>query len=357
MLPFNNVTNTIDSSKQLGIGKVVRYCLICGDKSTGFHYGVLTCEACKGFFRRGHNNEFQCKYKTPCVITMENRNDCKACRLKKCREVGMNKQSHSVQPAKVPIDPIQQDKLEFEWISQQIRRLHLSTYDYSSDRMMLMTIKDLELKNKTETLQHFINEINSDITSFVFFLKSVPLLEEMTPEDKSILMKRHAFSIYLVRSAPAYTDNGFLCMNGGRIAWQKFYDVYGDLGMKMNATATEIREMNFTEAEIGVFLMLIMLQPIPMEDVVQAGFQNVSLLTETYTRFSRILNYQLTTRDPENRLYDKIQGLLDEVNAINNLHKQSIDLIKTNITSFSLPPLFADVFGILDIVLDGPAVE
>ncbi len=27
-------------------------CLICGDKSTGFNFGVLSCMACKAFFRR-----------------------------------------------------------------------------------------------------------------------------------------------------------------------------------------------------------------------------------------------------------------------------------------------------------------
>ncbi len=27
-------------------------CLVCGDKSIGFNFGVQTCMACKAFFRR-----------------------------------------------------------------------------------------------------------------------------------------------------------------------------------------------------------------------------------------------------------------------------------------------------------------
>ena len=31
-------------------------CPICGDSVSGYHYGLLTCESCKGFFKRTVQN-------------------------------------------------------------------------------------------------------------------------------------------------------------------------------------------------------------------------------------------------------------------------------------------------------------
>ncbi|KAL0100137.1 hypothetical protein PUN28_019523 [Cardiocondyla obscurior] len=66
-------------------------CLVCGDRASGYHYNALTCEGCKGFFRRSitRNAVYQCKYGNSCEIDMYMRRKCQECRLKKCLTVGM----------------------------------------------------------------------------------------------------------------------------------------------------------------------------------------------------------------------------------------------------------------------------
>lgn len=66
-------------------------CLICGDRASGFHYGQLSCEGCKGFFRRSitKGTVYECKYGGSCEIDMYMRRKCQACRLKKCIKIGM----------------------------------------------------------------------------------------------------------------------------------------------------------------------------------------------------------------------------------------------------------------------------
>uniref|UniRef100_A0AC34QB30 Uncharacterized protein n=1 Tax=Panagrolaimus sp. JU765 TaxID=591449 RepID=A0AC34QB30_9BILA len=66
-------------------------CVVCGDKATGLHYQAITCEGCKGFFRRTAQKRLQyaCKENNECEIKAATRNVCQACRFKKCIDSGM----------------------------------------------------------------------------------------------------------------------------------------------------------------------------------------------------------------------------------------------------------------------------
>ncbi|XP_046378815.2 mucin-5AC-like [Haliotis rufescens] len=68
-------------------------CRVCGEKASGFHYGVNTCEACKGFFRRSlqRKDKYKCSASGRCKIGMGRRSTCPSCRYEKCIDVGMSK--------------------------------------------------------------------------------------------------------------------------------------------------------------------------------------------------------------------------------------------------------------------------
>ncbi|XP_002154441.1 nuclear receptor subfamily 2 group E member 1 isoform X1 [Hydra vulgaris] len=68
-------------------------CRVCGDKSSGRHYGVFTCDGCRGFFKRAvrRNLLFLCKENGNCQVDVARRNQCQACRLRKCYDVHMNR--------------------------------------------------------------------------------------------------------------------------------------------------------------------------------------------------------------------------------------------------------------------------
>nr|XP_057910659.1 peroxisome proliferator-activated receptor gamma isoform X2 [Doryrhamphus excisus] len=66
-------------------------CRVCGDKASGFHYGVHACEGCKGFFRRTIRLKLVYDHcDLHCRIHKKSRNKCQYCRFQKCLNVGMS---------------------------------------------------------------------------------------------------------------------------------------------------------------------------------------------------------------------------------------------------------------------------
>ncbi|XP_049436438.1 nuclear receptor subfamily 1, group H, member 5 isoform X1 [Epinephelus fuscoguttatus] len=87
-LPLGRRTRVGSGGKNRGQDEL---CVVCGDKASGYHYNALTCEGCKGFFRRSVTKKavYHCKSGGGCEMDMYMRRKCQDCRLRKCRAVGM----------------------------------------------------------------------------------------------------------------------------------------------------------------------------------------------------------------------------------------------------------------------------
>ncbi|XP_061744252.1 peroxisome proliferator-activated receptor gamma-like isoform X2 [Nerophis ophidion] len=100
-------------------------CRVCGDKASGFHYGVHACEGCKGFFRRTIRLKLVYDHcDLHCRIHKKSRNKCQYCRFQKCLNVGMS--HNAIRFGRMP--QAEKEKLLAEF-SSDIEHIHPEAAD------------------------------------------------------------------------------------------------------------------------------------------------------------------------------------------------------------------------------------
>ena len=87
-------TSRASAAPETGPKSPSQLCAVCGDNAACQHYGVRTCEGCKGFFKRTVQkaSKYVCLAERNCPVDKRRRNRCQFCRFQKCLAVGMIKE-------------------------------------------------------------------------------------------------------------------------------------------------------------------------------------------------------------------------------------------------------------------------
>ncbi|XP_064598277.1 peroxisome proliferator-activated receptor delta-like [Liolophura sinensis] len=171
-------------------------CRICGDRASGFHYGVHSCEGCKGFFRRTLRKRLvykPCLRGGRCKIEPGTRNKCQYCRFQKCMEAGM---SHdAVRFGRMP-------KTEREKLLMDKEEMQSTC----SERI-------LELRSLADTVKSAFREHFTSISSFVHEA-IVPKQEPMETRDcevqASTSTDKHVLPSYYRQQSPCNEATRFV---------------------------------------------------------------------------------------------------------------------------------------------------
>ncbi|XP_051961266.1 retinoic acid receptor gamma-A-like isoform X1 [Xyrauchen texanus] len=198
--------------------RVYKPCFVCQDKSSGYHYGVSSCEGCKGFFRRSiqKNMVYTCHRDKNCQINKVTRNRCQYCRLQKCFEVGMSKEAvrndrnkKKIKDVKDEVVPPESYELsgELEELVNKVSKAHQETFpslcqlgkyttNSSSDHRVQL---DLGLWDKFSELS------TKCIIKIVEFAKRLPGFTTLTIADQITLLKSACLDILMLRICTRYT--------------------------------------------------------------------------------------------------------------------------------------------------------
>ncbi|XP_047515577.1 probable nuclear hormone receptor HR38 [Pieris napi] len=189
-------------------------CAVCGDTAACQHYGVRTCEGCKGFFKRTvqKGSKYVCLAEKSCPVDKRRRNRCQFCRFQKCLAVGMVKEvvrtdSLKGRRGRLPSKPkCPQESPPSPPISliTALVRAHVDTspdfsnLDYSQFREpnpMEPPMSDLEV------IQQFYSLLTTSIDMIKVFAEKVPGYGELCPEDREQLFASARLELFVLRLA------------------------------------------------------------------------------------------------------------------------------------------------------------
>ncbi|XP_042616215.1 oxysterols receptor LXR-alpha-like [Cyprinus carpio] len=207
-------------------------CSVCGDKASGFHYNVLSCEGCKGFFRRSviKGARYTCKNSGRCEMDMYMRRKCQQCRLRKCREAGMLEQcvlseeqirlkkmkkqeeetartSAVATPGPAPempsLAPEQQEMIE-KLVALQKQCNKRSFLDRPKVTPWPQSQDPLNREVRQQRFAHFTELAIMSVQEIVDFAKQLPGFLELTREDQIALLKTSTIEIMLLETSRRY---------------------------------------------------------------------------------------------------------------------------------------------------------
>ncbi|OCT91626.1 hypothetical protein XELAEV_18014686mg [Xenopus laevis] len=217
-------------------------CVVCGDKASGYHYNALTCEGCKGFFRRSitKNAVYRCKNGGHCEMDMYMRRKCQECRLKKCKAVGMLaeclltevqckskrlrkncKQNNSIL-SNVKTEDDGSDSRHVSSTTKLTKlpsQLELTGEEYklidhivTAHQKCGISLDDMKMfleesADPEEIFYHFSEAAVLHVRAFVEFTKSHPGFEMLDPLDQIALLKGSTVEAMLLRSAQIYNQS------------------------------------------------------------------------------------------------------------------------------------------------------
>ncbi|XP_053311180.1 nuclear receptor subfamily 1 group I member 2 [Spea bombifrons] len=204
-----------------------KICRACGDRATGYHFNAMTCEGCKGFFRRAMKRDLRlsCPFQNSCIINKNNRRHCQACRLKKCLDIGMKKemimsdeavqrrralirrkQGQSLAPPAMSATCLSTEQLN---LVAQLMDAHARTFDFefkyfrdfrpirrtwdSGDKVCSTSAKAFVM------LPHLSDLVTYMIKGVIDFAKIIPYFRNLNIEDQIALLKGSAFELCIIR--------------------------------------------------------------------------------------------------------------------------------------------------------------
>ncbi|CAI5438946.1 unnamed protein product [Caenorhabditis angaria] len=268
-------------------------CNICNDKSTGKHYGAVSCDGCKGFFRRSIRKRYHyvCRFEKCCDVTKNKRNACRSCRLQKCVKAGMKanaiqNERDAIGKRKKAGDQTETEKEELidqlvaaETLCQQLRssvikRTQQVSYDCGK-------VKWNYEDDRRATLDDIGKSIHQQLVLLVEWAKSLPQFTFLAISDQASLLKGTAASIIVLGVAfrsICLTVGDSICLANDTLLQKDHATHVGDIncvvGRIIDEVVNPMRRLNMDLIEYVALKAILFFNPVVRELQDVANIEN-----------------------------------------------------------------------------------
>ncbi|UJR26128.1 hypothetical protein I4U23_007474 [Adineta vaga] len=262
-------------------------CVVCGDKSSGKHYGQYTCEGCKSFFKRSvrRNLNYTCRGNRKCPIDTHHRNQCQYCRFARCLKMGMRREA--VQRGRVPSVSNTYGHFTFppdahNYLNNYISHLvRAESYSFISNRLQSSSSStpaagsSSNSNSSTSSDNGNSNNITMDnacelAASLLFgaveWARNIPFFRELTLNDQCLLLQLTWNELFLLNASQCNMPiqaTQLLIINGihnNTIDSDKV-QTYLDQTRKFQEQVEKFKSMHLDHAEYSCLKAIILFTP------------------------------------------------------------------------------------------------
>ncbi|KAG2468501.1 peroxisome proliferator-activated receptor delta b [Polypterus senegalus] len=365
-------------------------CRICGDKASGFHYGVHACEGCKGFFRRTIRMKLEYeKCERNCKIQKKSRNKCQYCRFQKCLALGMShdairygrmpeaekrKLVAGLQAGEVDIQN-HVGSTDFKLLAKHVYNAYLKSLNMTKKKARsILTGKNSSnppfVIHDMDTLWQAENGIvwnqlthgappNKEIGVHVFyrcqcttvetvrelteFAKNIPGFVELYLNDQVTLLKYGVHEAIFAMLPSFMNKDGLLVANGKGFVTREFLRSlrcpFNEIMEPKFEFAVKFNALELDDSDLSLFVAAIIL----CGD--RPGLMSVKQVEEIQDNILQVLNLHLLANHPDSQyLFPKLLQKMADLRQLVTENAQLVQKIKKTESETSLHPLLQEIY-------------
>nr|XP_022322315.1 retinoic acid receptor RXR-like isoform X2 [Crassostrea virginica] len=249
-------------------------CAICGDRASGKHYGVYSCEGCKGFFKRTVRKDltYACRDDRNCIIDKRQRNRCQYCRYMKCLNMGMKRedvkcstdagrQGSSVQEERQRV----KEKGEGEVESTSTANSDMPVEKVLEAELAVEPKTDTYIDAQKDAVTNICQAADKQLFTLVEWAKRIPHFTELPLEDQVILLRAGWNELLIAGFShrSIVVKDGILLATGLHVHRSSAHQA--GVGTIFDRVLTELvakmREMKMDKTELGCLRAIVLFNP------------------------------------------------------------------------------------------------